>query len=426
MSTVTFGTGPFSEGQVYLGSNGVNYVYENGCFNLSKPADIDTVDGYSEQGISDGTNLDSDGNLIPAGLAVVNYFDSQGNYLNSLDTTKTVGSSTTQVTGGNLVTTSDGGSTFVCDQQSKGLRNNGDGTWTETFVNQDGEISDGETLDINHTGEVILSAVDADGNTTYVDADGATQTIAAVDLNGDPVDPSQAVWNMIDGDGNYLGSKPCEFKSPEGAGVFWPTGLVFPEGTCPPVDPPSVDQSAITVDPDGRVWEFAVGIGWNLRTVDEISSGATANGATNITDFLVNSVAGDEFTLDVCHPPVENTNKCRSITCETRHQTAGGLYIGLTNDWVIKETTYQSTDGGTTWVLIQSGYVDTRGLSQNTIQSGSPMFNMQTGNSGQSIAAGDTGGGVCTRVVVSVEIKGTSVVNANITNTQSGVFCHAD
>ena len=85
MSTVTFGTGPFSEGQVYLGSNGVNYVYENGCFNLSKPADIDTVDGYSEQGVSDGSQLDAKGDPIPAGNDITTYYDSDGVEINSKD-----------------------------------------------------------------------------------------------------------------------------------------------------------------------------------------------------------------------------------------------------------------------------------------------------------------------------------------------------
>ena len=213
MSKVTFGTGPFNEGQVYLGSNGVNYVYESGCFNLSKPADIDTVDGYSEQDESDGSQLDAQGNPIPAGHAITTYYDANGAVVNSRDDEKTQGSTTTPSADGlgQVITTSDNETTFVCDKQFKGLRENSDGTKTEIFVDQSGVESTGLTLEEpTQSGEPQLGVVDAAGNTTYFDANGITQPIPAVDVNGDPVYPSQAVWNFIDGDGNYLGSKPCK------------------------------------------------------------------------------------------------------------------------------------------------------------------------------------------------------------------------
>ena len=87
MSNVTFGTGPFFEGQTYKGSNGIDYLYFNGCFTIPRPADIDTVDGYAEQGVSDGTHLDANGNAIPIGSEIVTFYDGAGDVVNSKDCT---------------------------------------------------------------------------------------------------------------------------------------------------------------------------------------------------------------------------------------------------------------------------------------------------------------------------------------------------
>ncbi len=195
---------------------------------MALAVDTDTVDGYSEQGESDGTHLDAQGNPIPAGNKITTYYDANGAIVNSRDDEKTQGSTTTPSDDGlfHEIVTSDNRPTKVCVNQYKGLRDNGDGTKTEIFIDQAGKEVTGEVLDEpTQSGEPQLSTVDAAGNTTYVDADGATQTVPATDVNGDPVDPSQAVWNMIDGGGNYLGSKPCNPETALGVesqdGVVW-------------------------------------------------------------------------------------------------------------------------------------------------------------------------------------------------------------
>ncbi len=47
----------------------------------------DTVDGYSVQGVADGTQLDLDGNAIPAGNQIITYYDASGLVVNSKDCT---------------------------------------------------------------------------------------------------------------------------------------------------------------------------------------------------------------------------------------------------------------------------------------------------------------------------------------------------
>ena len=203
---------------------------------MAMTVDTDTVDGYSEQGVSDGSQLDAQGNPIPAGNKITTYYDATGAVVNSRDDEKTQGSTTTPSADGlgQVITTSDNETTFVCDKQFKGLRDNGDGTKTEIFVDQAGVESTGLTLEEpTQSGEPQLGVVDAAGNTTYVDADGATQTVPATDLNGDPVDPSQAVWNMIDGNGNYLGSKPCKDET---------VLSMYADFTLPDIDPETGNQ----------------------------------------------------------------------------------------------------------------------------------------------------------------------------------------
>ena len=202
----------------------------------------DTVDGYSEQGVSDGSQLDAEGDPIPAGNKITTFYDATGAVVNSRDDEKTQGSTTTPSADGigQVITTSDNETTFVCDKQFKGLRDNGDGTKTEIFVDQAGVESTGLTLaEPTQSGEPQLGVVDADGNTTYVDADGVTQTVAATDVNQDPVDPSQAVWNMVDGSGTYLGSKPCNDQTVMSQNA---------DGVVDPVDSASGNQSVVITD----------------------------------------------------------------------------------------------------------------------------------------------------------------------------------
>jgi len=129
----------------------------------------------------------------------------------------------------------DGTSHSSCDNPVKSIRDNGDGTYTA--VKADG--TDGETIDFPTTGETQLSVVDANGDTTYIDADGNTQTVPATDADGNPVDPSQGVWNLIDGNGNYLGSKPCKDETVLSQNA---------SGVVDPVDPATGNQTVVLKD----------------------------------------------------------------------------------------------------------------------------------------------------------------------------------
>ena len=220
------------------------------------------------------------------------------------------------------ITTDDGNSTDVCANQYKGLRTNPDGTQTEIFVNQLGNEVPGETIAApSQSGEPQLGAVDAAGMTTYIDSAGASQTVPAVDVNGAPVDPSQAVWNMIDGQGNYLGSKPCQDETvlaEDGAGGVYPVNPVtgnqvieLPEVAETPdlvcEEDPEFDNTLIinlgdqrlrfaATRPQSRVHNFAAGL----------------NGEIVFDD---NSVPQDTYGEDEYVPYEFTINNCSGVGC---------------------------------------------------------------------------------------------------------------
>ena len=102
------------------------------------------------------------------------------------------------------ITTGDGVPTEVCTNPFKGFRTNADGSVTLTF--QDG--TDGPTLadtTIPADGFTAFGTVAADGTVTSPDG----STPVAVYPNGDVVTPGDAVLNVFDGAGQYLGSKKC-------------------------------------------------------------------------------------------------------------------------------------------------------------------------------------------------------------------------
>jgi len=204
-------------------------------------------------------------------------------------------------------------------------------------------LADGTTGALTYPAPLQASVVDNADNT------------ATVEIGGVSCDLSTLRWQAAEcgvtatdtKTGNLVATIPVF----EDMGVFWPTGLVFEGGQCPPVEPPCTEFNAIAIDPDGRPWEYVAGGDWNLRRVDEFRTDATANSATNTTAFLNGAAVGDTFDLEVCHPGVTNDYSCRSLTCQTRHRTSGGTYFGISPDWRIKEEMLISVDGGATYVL---------------------------------------------------------------------------
>lgn len=82
---LNFGNPPFIQNETRTASDGNEYTYIDGCWTKVPPVDLDTHDGYSERGYSDGTVLDFEGNPIPAGHSIVRFYGPDGTLLYSKD-----------------------------------------------------------------------------------------------------------------------------------------------------------------------------------------------------------------------------------------------------------------------------------------------------------------------------------------------------
>ena len=84
--SVTFGDGPFVDGQEYLGSDGTTYCYLSGCFSIPAPEDVDTVDGYSLPGVAgEGLTDMATGDPIAEGSRISIYYGPDGEILGYKD-----------------------------------------------------------------------------------------------------------------------------------------------------------------------------------------------------------------------------------------------------------------------------------------------------------------------------------------------------
>ena len=361
---------------------------------------------------------------------------------------------------------------------------NPDGSMTTTFT---ATLSDGSTFDFtyDHTPSDTLSGFDIDPATgivtiTLTAPDGTTSTLTdtlppqTVDTNTTNStftwDPATGDLVITDSEGNPLSvtiqqadvadngngtatftdansdtcivptSIPKEFCSgadiakgteyqpltkqwiEDNSALYMRRAEAFPDDTCPPVEPtlcPEIPR--FTFDPDGRPW-FWNGGAWIVYQADEFDSNGTSNPATNVAAFLNgNPAVGDFFEIEVCHVPYVNASSCRTASCIPGFSSNGLTAFGITPDWRIRTELSTSIDGGATYIQGPSLYVDTRGMTANTIQS-SGTFEVESAN--DNVPPGGSSNVICTRIRVIVEVPGTSVANANVTNTLATQTCH--
>ena len=418
MSKVTFGTGPFNEGQVYLGSNGVNYVYESGCFNLSKPADIDTVDGYSEQGVSDGSQLDAEGNPIPAGNKITTFYDATGAVVNSRDDEKTQGRTTTPSADGlgQVITTSDNETTFVCGLQGKGVvynpatgmnelvDQNGDAMGISWFssaptnlvklqiVQNDGEVIDGNGASVPATGlggtailmkDLVAVECDPDGNVVVVAVFPVDTTIGAETPDGTPL-PFNSATN------NHVHTLCCSWsqKVDVDGNVTSPTGVVSPAigtdgssiaaGTLvgSSTDANGNYESSHCIIEDPVITSSCVGLGVQLETAKGTNRKFSLSKVATylqvpIGDIYVDSstpvglIAGREAITEVTIPDCGSTV---AIHLETGYTGESGSGFAFFREQV-------TFDGGATWEYpLVTGGVDQVPLLDSNLSENSFSF----------------------------------------------------
>ncbi len=168
---------------------------------------------------------------------------------------------TTSVTAeGNTISTPDGGDTFVCAKQFKGLRDNEDGTFTETFIDQNGVASDGETLPSSST-EVVA------GGKIVTLADGSTVFVCEAQSKGVVLNPLTNMNEMVDQNGDPMGVSWYSF-APENriknqivtidGEVLDGNGVSVPATALQGAAIVSGGLVAVECDPDGNVVTVAV------------------------------------------------------------------------------------------------------------------------------------------------------------------------
>lgn len=231
---VTFAGGPYTDGAVYEGSNGVQYVYRNGCFLIPPPVDIDTVDGYSLQGISDGTLLDAQGQAIPVGTPVITFYDAQGQIINSKDCTEidtfailieatspgVDAAGNSYSAGDRLLQLQDG--SLICAKKTID---------TDTFASlifaSSAGIDDagnayvaGDPLLMLASGDIVCQAKTIDTDTVDGYAVQGVSDGTQLDLNGDPIPQGADIITFYDSEGVVINSKSLDFvESVTGNGV---------------------------------------------------------------------------------------------------------------------------------------------------------------------------------------------------------------
>ena len=167
---ISFGDGPFVVGDTYTPTpdNGCTYEYDgNGCFRRVKVQDTNTQDGYAVQGVSDGSQLDLDGNAIPAGAPIITFYDATGAVINSKNCTDIFGFIATA----DADFTDTAGNAVLAGDQYLQLPS-GTACLEKTIDTVDGYsvlgFSDGSQLDQNGdpipAGNEIITTIDAQGN----------------------------------------------------------------------------------------------------------------------------------------------------------------------------------------------------------------------------------------------------------------------
>ena len=303
--TNTFGTvieapsaGVDDYGKPYVASQDLIVWADNTV--MAMTVDTDTVDGYSEQGVSDGSQLDAQGNSIPDGNKITTYYDSTGAVVNSRDDEKTQGSTTTPTADGlgNVIKTSDDSETFVCDRQAKEpklnvltnmyelLDQNGDPMGASWFsvspqnrvknqiITVDGEVTDGNGVSVSATGLGGAAIVQGGLVAVECDPDGDVVTVAVFPVDTTVLSENESAipFPINPATGNQVLPDPVSILKCDGTTLFSDGDLAREVGhglvrlptiasplDCVFPDAPCIAEGYILMDEYGHTREKAPG-----------------------------------------------------------------------------------------------------------------------------------------------------------------------